>query len=232
MANTPAAKAALRGLKFYLPYPQPKGILLESMTWRVAKARRCLRGTCRKYDALALFVDVAQELASWKNSHFGHDLKKDLSNLSHRQSEKYTSGLTTMHGIGFHYVTFQLLRSCYEDLYVCHCENYWTNKLPKDRKAHILAFFTVFWKRTLASPSYFLGLGPVQDCGRNQWNVGRLLREELLHICQQHFAKHVVGFNRLLWLAQGCGVWLNSRFRVFLLDTANDDLGFGFYVNC
>ena len=92
LEQTPAARAAIVGVKENVMLGRPKGILLEAIAWRLW-ATFPDKGTCRTDVQSFLFFDYMLAcLANWEVSPFGNDLKQDLARLrakkrkEHRQS--------------------------------------------------------------------------------------------------------------------------------------------------
>ncbi|CAJ1444285.1 unnamed protein product [Effrenium voratum] len=121
LEDVPAARAALCGLKCFLAHPRPKGILLEAITWRMAQTGRVPLTKCDltcderpgKWEALVLFLEVLQDVATWEEAFFGGDLKSDLSILPDRERQKYELGLSQCCEDGSDKVIFQLLAASF-----------------------------------------------------------------------------------------------------------------------
>ncbi|CAE7323013.1 unnamed protein product [Symbiodinium pilosum] len=113
----PTAKAAARGLRRFLSKRfQPKGILLDAITWRVASAARYeleRAGTPSRHGAYNLFFSVLGELVDWEGSCFGDDLVHDLSLMPARERQKYIPGLTNMRTLELDIFIYEILTACF-----------------------------------------------------------------------------------------------------------------------
>lgn len=102
LEQTPAARAAIIGVKQLMFDDRPKGILLEAIAWRLAET--CpfpLTRTAREYtgsedeiwtlqlECFKFFLHVFNTLKDWKASPFGSDLKEDLALLPERKQEEH-----------------------------------------------------------------------------------------------------------------------------------------------
>ncbi|CAE7202307.1 unnamed protein product [Symbiodinium sp. CCMP2592] len=117
--SMPAAKAAARGLRIFLPKGgRPKGILLDAITWRVASAARFpleRAGVPMRHGAYNLFLTVVQEMTFWEDSCFAFDLMHDLSLMSQRERQKYTTGLTRVRDIALDHRLYKILTMCFSE---------------------------------------------------------------------------------------------------------------------
>lgn len=102
LEQTPAARAAIIGVKSLQLEDRPKGILLEAIVWRLSKT--CpfqLTRTARVFagseedtwklqkECLRFFHYVLNMLKDWKESPFGSDLEKDLAMLPEKKQEEH-----------------------------------------------------------------------------------------------------------------------------------------------
>ena len=89
LEQTPAARAAIVGVKENVMLGRPKGILLEAIAWRLW-ATFPDKGTCRTDVQSFLFFDYMLAcLANWEVSPFGNDLKQDLARLPEKKREEH-----------------------------------------------------------------------------------------------------------------------------------------------
>ena len=106
LEQTPAARAAIIGVKSLQCDDRPKGLLLEAIAWRLSKTFPFqLTRTARVYagseeetwklqqECFKFFMHVMQNLNKWEASPFGGDLKADLALLPERKQEEHIQRL-------------------------------------------------------------------------------------------------------------------------------------------
>ena len=118
LADSAVARAAIVAFKSAFPRARPKGILIDSVAWRLAVAgeipltSRSEEGTSQTYleKVFSSLLRMVEELVHWEWSpFFGRDLEQDLNNLSEAKKEKYLPGLEKVREKGKDRMMYELL---------------------------------------------------------------------------------------------------------------------------
>ncbi|CAE7421826.1 unnamed protein product [Symbiodinium sp. CCMP2592] len=100
--QTPAARHAIFAIKSYFSRGRPKGLLLETIAWRLGSMNLELKTILRRVadgsipenlGSFMFFSAMFEELRDWKRApHFGRELQQDLAMLSDKKRGEYTAG--------------------------------------------------------------------------------------------------------------------------------------------
>eukprot|EP00435_Cladocopium_sp_Y103_P053939 s1688_g17.t1 len=102
LKETPAARAAIIGIKECYQQDRPKGILLESIAWRLSKtcpfsltrtapvyAKSDKEAWNLQVECFRFFLYMRNELRNWEASCFGRRLTRDLASLPESKGEEH-----------------------------------------------------------------------------------------------------------------------------------------------